>query len=53
MERKEIVWKSSNSNIVDVYHGIVLGLQCGTSVITATSVLDDTGYGSLEIAGSK
>ena len=50
---KEIVWKSSNSNIVDVYHGIVLGLQCGTSIITATSVLDDSVYGSIEITVSK
>lgn len=50
---KEIVWRSSNSNIVDVYHGIVLGLQCGTSVITATSVLDDSVYGSIEITVSK
>lgn len=46
---KEIVWSSSNTSVASIYHGIILGLQCGTTTITAKSILDDKIYGTIEI----
>ena len=46
---KNVKWTTSNSEILTVYKGIVLGLQKGTAKVIATSVVDNSVYGELEI----
>jgi len=50
---KNVKWTTSNSEILTVYKGIVLGLQKGTAKVIATSVIDNSVYGELEITVNK
>jgi len=50
---KEVVWTSSNPQVALVYQGIVLGVKAGTTVIKATSILDETVYGTIELTVNK
>lgn len=50
---KEVVWTSSNPRVAIVYQGIVLGVTAGTTVIKASSVVDENIYDSIEITVEK
>ena len=50
---KEVVWTSSNPKVAIVYQGIVLGVTAGTTVIKASSVVDENIYDSIEITVEK
>lgn len=46
---KEVEWTSSNPSVAIVYKGIVLGITSGTTVVTATSVVDNNVKDTIEI----
>lgn len=50
---KNVKWSVSDSKILTIYKGIVLGLQEGTAKVTATSVVDESIYGELTITVNK
>ena len=49
----QLVWTSSNPKVAIVYQGIVLGVTAGTTIITASSVVDETVYDTIEITVNK
>lgn len=50
---REVIWTSSNEMVATCYQGIVLGLTPGVVTITATSVVDSSIKGTIEITVSK
>ncbi len=50
---KNVKWSVSDSKVLTVYKGIVLGLNAGTAKVYATSVVDDSVIGELEIKVNK
>ncbi len=50
---KNVKWSVSDPKILTIYKGIVLGLQKGTAKVIATSVVDGSVFGELEITVNK
>ena len=46
---KNVKWTTTDAKILTVYKGVVLGLQKGTAKVVATSVVDNSVYGEIEI----
>lgn len=49
----ELVWSSSNEDVLLCFNGLVLALREGKSIVRATSLIDKSVYGEIEISVKK